>query len=134
MARMFVHSGDRHLASATFNKSQEVELPLKDQQLKYEPALVRHANNNNNYYYYYYYYYYYCHYRRELVTGHCRLGFGTLGKKLMHCIIINYPMCAVYWMKSLLLKLRVAGTGSSSNQMMFLPMFGICMLLLLNPD
>uniref|UniRef100_A0A1X7UZZ4 Uncharacterized protein n=1 Tax=Amphimedon queenslandica TaxID=400682 RepID=A0A1X7UZZ4_AMPQE len=41
MARMLVHSGDRHLASTAFNKSQEVELPSKDQPLKYEPALVR---------------------------------------------------------------------------------------------
>lgn len=45
MARMFVHSGDRHLASSAFNKSQEVELPVKDQPLKYEPVLVRHAIN-----------------------------------------------------------------------------------------
>lgn len=41
MGRMFIHSGDRHLASATFTKSNEVDLPLKDMDFRYQPSLVR---------------------------------------------------------------------------------------------
>ena len=41
IGRMFIHSGDRHLASATFTKSNEVDLPLKDMDFRYQPSLVR---------------------------------------------------------------------------------------------